>query len=63
MVQASTLDLPVADGAAAAFRFVLGVYAYGNRTNGMLVRGSADSRVVNASRGGGVSWAFAGGCE
>ncbi|WP_406280773.1 hypothetical protein [Embleya sp. NBC_00896] len=58
MVRASTLDLPVGDGSQAAFSFVLGVYAYGDRTNGALVRGSADSKVVNASRGA-ISWAFA----
>lgn len=57
VVRADTLDLPAGDGTVAAFRFVLGVYAYGDRTSGVLVRGSAGSRVVNASRGG-VSWAF-----
>ncbi|MGW1995586.1 hypothetical protein [Embleya sp. NPDC001921] len=67
MVEASTLELPVADGPSAEvgghrktaeFDFVLGVYTYGDRTNGALVRGSADSKVVNASRGA-ISWAFA----
>ncbi|MFE5326357.1 hypothetical protein ACFRCG_08195 [Embleya sp. NPDC056575] len=57
MVRAATLDLPTADGTTATHRFVLGVYAYGDRTNGALVRASAASTVVNASRGA-VSWAF-----
>jgi hypothetical protein len=56
-VQASTLELPDEAGKLGPYHFVLGVYAYGDRTNGLFVRGSAGSRVVSATRGG-VSWAF-----
>jgi len=56
-VPASTLDLPTADGAVLPHHLVLGLYAYGERSSGLVVRASAASQVVNASRGG-VSWAF-----
>jgi hypothetical protein len=58
-VPASAVDLPAADGSPAPHLFVLGMFVYGERANGLLVRASAESQVVNASRGGGVSWAFA----
>jgi len=59
-VQASTVDLPGPDGRVRPHHLVLGMYVYGDRSSGLLVRGSAASPVVNASRGGGVSWAFVG---
>ena len=58
LVPTSTVDLPTADGGAAPHHLVLGMYVYGDRSSGLLVRGSAASPVVNVSRGGGVSWAF-----
>ena len=58
LVPTSTVDLPTADGGAAPHHLVLGMYVYGDRSSGLLVRGSAASPVVNASGGGGVSWAF-----
>ena len=46
------------DGTPVRHLFVLGLFVYGERSSGFLVRASANSQVVNASRGGGVSWAF-----
>ncbi|HEU5271772.1 MAG TPA: hypothetical protein VFU36_17755 [Jatrophihabitans sp.] len=57
-VPTSSLDLPTPDGGTARFYFVLGMFGYGDNYNGLLVRGSLGSPVVNVSRGGGVSWAF-----
>jgi hypothetical protein len=54
----SSLDLPGPDGATLPYNFVLGMYLYGEGASGLLVRGAADSPVVNLTRGGGVSWAF-----
>jgi hypothetical protein len=57
-VPTSSLDLRAADGGTATFRFVLGMFLYGEHASGLLVRASARSHVVNVSQGGGASWAF-----
>jgi hypothetical protein len=57
-VHAATLDLPRAEGGPAASHLALGMYCYGDRTSGLLVRGNPVSPVVNLSRGARVSWAF-----
>jgi hypothetical protein len=58
-VPTSQLNLRGADGGAAPFRLVLGMFVYGEQASGLLVRASAHSQVVNVSSGGGASWAFA----
>jgi hypothetical protein len=40
------------------YRLVLGLYSYGGKPNGFLVRGSPTSKVVNVSNGGKLGWAF-----
>lgn len=57
-VHAQTLDLIGLGGEVNRHHFVLGMFLYGDGPSGLLVRG-AGSAVVNVSRGGGVSWAFA----
>ncbi len=57
-VRAQTLDLIDLEGRARRHHFVLGMFVYGDGPSGLLVRGSGEA-VVNVSRGGGVSWAFA----
>lgn len=57
-VHTSGLELPGPDGAPLPFYFVLGMYLYGDGASGLLVRGAANTSVVNVSQGGGVSWAF-----
>jgi hypothetical protein len=57
-VRAQTLDLTDLDGRVRRHHFVLGMFVYGDGPSGLLVRGSGEA-VVNVSRGGGVSWAFA----
>jgi hypothetical protein len=54
----STLELPGPDGETVPYHYVLGMYLYGDGASGLLVRGTANSPVVNLSQGGGVSWAF-----
>ncbi|MFJ9626098.1 hypothetical protein ACIRU8_00220 [Streptomyces sp. NPDC101175] len=54
------LDLPSVSGTPVPHHLVLGMFLYGDRTAGVLVRGAPDSPVVNLSRGGGMSWAFVG---
>ncbi|MFL6137077.1 MAG: hypothetical protein ACJ74O_04675 [Frankiaceae bacterium] len=57
-VPTATVELPSGSGRPEPYWFVLGMFVYGERSNGLLVRASAASQVVNASTGGGVSWAF-----
>jgi hypothetical protein len=57
-VHTSSLELPGPDGQLLPFYFVLGMYLYGEGASGLLVRGAANSPVVNVAQGGGVSWAF-----
>ncbi|PSJ29356.1 hypothetical protein B7P34_07605 [Streptosporangium nondiastaticum] len=57
-VHASTIDLPSPDGTPVPYHLVLGMYLYGDRTSGVVVRGAADSPVVNGSRSAGMTWAF-----
>jgi hypothetical protein len=57
-VHTSSLELPGPDGRLLPFYFVLGMYLYGEGASGLLVRGAANSPVVNVAQGGGVSWAF-----
>jgi hypothetical protein len=58
-VRTASLELPGPDGEPVPFYFVLGMYLYGDGASGLLVRGAANTSVVNVSQGGGVSWAFA----
>ena len=54
------LDLPDASGRTRTHELVHGLYLYGERENGLLLRGSCRSRVVNVSIGhAGLSWAMA----
>ncbi len=57
-VHASTVGLPGPDGSPVPYHLVLGMYLYGDRTSGLVVRGAADSPVVNGSRSAGMTWAF-----
>ncbi len=57
-VYASTVDLPGEEGTSEPYHLVLGMYLYGERASGVVVRGAVDSPVVNGSRSAGMSWAF-----
>ncbi|MEO6502710.1 MAG: hypothetical protein ABIQ09_12440 [Jatrophihabitantaceae bacterium] len=57
-VRAEILDVTGLGGHVRRTHFVLGMFLYGDGPSGLLVRGSEEA-VVNVSRGGGVSWAFA----
>ncbi len=59
-VEAQTVPLRGHPGLATGdYRIVLGLYVYNDVTNGMIVRGSAESSVVNVSNGaGGAGWAI-----
>jgi hypothetical protein len=61
VVEAETLPLRATNDAEPAdYRIVLGLYCYGGTCNGMIVRGSRASRVVNVSSvSGRMGWAFA----
>jgi len=54
------LELPNGPGRPKAHELVYGLYLYGDQENGLLLRGSCRSRVVNVSIGhAGLSWAMA----
>jgi hypothetical protein len=57
-VEAQTLDLPY-DGelAVAPHALVLGLYLYAGKPNGMMVRGSRASSVVNLTHDASMTWA------
>lgn len=58
-VEAETVALrAVGDATPVEYRLVLGLYSYGGKPNGFLVRGSRSSKVVNISSGGKLGWAF-----
>ncbi|WP_158623389.1 hypothetical protein [Corallococcus sp. CA053C] len=58
-VEAETVALrAVEDATPVEYRLVLGLYSYGGKPNGFLVRGSRTSKVVNISSGGKLGWAF-----
>jgi len=58
-VEAESVSLrTVHDATVGGYRLVLGLYSYGGKPNGFLVRGSRTSKVVNVSNGGKLGWAF-----
>ncbi|MDJ0628378.1 MAG: hypothetical protein QNJ44_08980 [Rhodobacter sp.] len=60
MLAPLTLDLPDTTGGAETHELVYGLYLYGRRANGFMLRGSTRSRVVNVSIGNArINWAMA----
>jgi hypothetical protein len=58
-VEAETVALRAAnDTEAVDYKLVLGMFSYGGKPNGFLVRGSRTSKVVNITSGGKLGWAF-----
>lgn len=59
VVEAEAIALrSVDDPAPVDYKLVLGLYSYGGKPNGFLVRGSRTSKVVNITSGGKMGWAF-----
>jgi hypothetical protein len=58
VVPTSSLELLSAGGEPSPHYLVLGMFGYGDKYSGLLVRGAGGSQVVNVSQGGGLSWAF-----
>jgi hypothetical protein len=60
MIKGMRLTFPHEPGGSAEpHEMVFGLYVYGDRHNGVLVRGSTSSKIVNASSGlAGVGWAL-----
>jgi hypothetical protein len=59
VVEAEVVRLRAGGNAAPEdYRLVLGFYSYGGRPNGLLVRGSRKSKVVNTTSGGKLGWIF-----
>lgn len=59
VVEAESVALRAVDDAEPVdYRLVLGLYSYGGKPNGFLVRGSRTSKVVNITSGGKLGWAF-----
>ncbi|WNG17586.1 hypothetical protein [Cystobacter fuscus] len=59
LVEAETVALRAThDTEPVDYKLVLGLFSYGSKPNGFLVRGSRTSKVVNIASGGKLGWAF-----